>query len=156
MRTQHARRISRRRFLGLTLAGTAGLLGLPARRVAAEPPRETTRLRLHKTPGICVAPQFVAEDLLHAEGFTEVKYIAPAPAKIASSIYQQLAAGAIDISMAFVPPFIIQVDAGAPILLLGGVHVGCYEVFGTEQVRAIRDLKGKTVAVPELGGSHHL
>jgi NitT/TauT family transport system substrate-binding protein len=85
-----------------------------------------------------------------------VQYIAADPAKIASSIYQQLAAGALDISMAFVPPFIIQVDAGAPIVLLGGVHVGCYEVFGTEQVRAIRDLKGKTVAVPELGGSHHL
>ena len=98
MRTQHARRCSRRRFLGeLTLAGTAGLLGLPARRVAAEPPPETTRLRLHKTPGICVAPQFVAEELLHAEGFTEVQYIAPDPAKIASSIYQQLAAGAIDL-----------------------------------------------------------
>jgi NitT/TauT family transport system substrate-binding protein len=124
--------------------------------VAAEPPPETTRLRLHKTPGICVAPQFVAEELLHAEGFTDVQYIAPDPAKIASSIYQQLAAGAIDISMAFVPPFLIQVDAGAPIVLLGGVHVGCYEVFGTEQVRAIRDLKGKTVAVPELRGSHHL
>jgi NitT/TauT family transport system substrate-binding protein len=36
------------------------------------------------------------------------------------------------------------------------VHVGCYEVFGTDRVRAIRDLKGKTVAVPELGGSHQL
>jgi hypothetical protein len=47
METQHARPFSRRRFLGgLTLAGTAGLLGLPARPVAAEPPPETTRLRL--------------------------------------------------------------------------------------------------------------
>jgi NitT/TauT family transport system substrate-binding protein len=156
MRTQHARQFSRRRFLGVTLAGTAGLLGLHARRVAAEPPPETTRLRLHKTPGICVAPQFVAEELLHAEGFTDVQYLAADPTKIASSIYQQLAAGAIDISMAFVTPFLIQVDAGAPIVLLGGVHVGCYEVFGTDRVRAIRDLKGKTVAVPELGGSHHL
>jgi NitT/TauT family transport system substrate-binding protein len=73
--------------------------------VAAEPPPETTRLRLPKTPGICVAPQFVAEELLHAEGFTEVQYVGADPAKIASSIYQQLAAGAIDISMAFVTPF---------------------------------------------------
>jgi len=46
MHSQHARRFSRRRFLGgMTLAGTAGLLGLPARRVAAEPPPETTTLR---------------------------------------------------------------------------------------------------------------
>jgi NitT/TauT family transport system substrate-binding protein len=148
---------SRRAFLHrLTLVGTTGLLGLRPRPLAAEPPPETTRLRLHKTPGICIAPQYVAEELLHLEGFTEVHYVAADPAKITSGIYQQLATGALDISMAFVPPFIIQVDVGSPIVLLGGVHVGCYEVFGTDRVRAIRDLKGKTVAVPELGGSHHL
>ena len=63
MSTPHARRVSRRRFLqGVTVTGTAGLLSLHARRVAAEPPPETTRLRLHKTPGICIAPQYVARD----------------------------------------------------------------------------------------------
>jgi NitT/TauT family transport system substrate-binding protein len=148
---------TRRRFLGgLALAGTAGLLGLHPKWVAAEPPPETTRLRLFKTPGICVAPQYVAEELLHAEGFTEVDYVAGDPAKLTLSAYQQLAAGAIDIGTTFVPPMIIQIDAGAPSVFLGGVHVGCYEVFGTDRVRAIRDLKGKTVAVPELGGSHQL
>jgi NitT/TauT family transport system substrate-binding protein len=148
---------TRRRFLGgLTVAGTAGLLGLHGRPVAAEPPPETTRLRLFKTPGICVAPQYVAEELLHVEGFTEVHYVATDPAKITTSAFQLFAAGAIDLGTTFVPPFIVQADAGTPIVLLGGVHVGCYEVFGTERVRAIRDLKGKTVAVPELGGSHQL
>jgi len=157
MRTQHTQPFSRRRFLrGVTLTGTAGLLGLHTRRVAAEPPPETTRLRLPKTPGICVAPQFVAEELLHAEGFTEVQYVAVDPARMVRDMYQRLVSGAVDITMAFTPPFIIQVDAGAPIVLLAGVHVGCYELFGTDRVRAIRDLKGKTVAIPELGGSHHL
>jgi hypothetical protein len=33
---------------------------------------------------------------------------------------------------------------------LGGVHAGCYEVFATKPDKSIRDLKGKTVAVPEL------
>jgi NitT/TauT family transport system substrate-binding protein len=154
---QRAEGWTRRAFLnGLTLAGTAGLLGLHPRRVAAEPPPETTRLRLFKTPGICVAPQYVAEELLHVEGFTEVHYVATDPAKLTTSAYQLFAAGAIDLGTTFVPPFIIQADAGTPIVLLGGVHVGCYEVFGTDRVRAIRDLKGKTVAVPELGGSHQL
>jgi len=154
---RHIQHWNRRQFLsGMMLAGAAGLLGLHPRPAAAEPPPETTRLRLHQTPGICVAPQYVAEDLLYAEGFTEVHYVAVDPAKFTTGIYQLLAAGVIDLSMAFVPPYIVQVDAGAPIVLLGGVHVGCYEVFGTERVRAIRDLKGKTVAVPELGGSHHL
>src|SRR5262249_53395329 len=35
------------------------------------------------------------------------------------------------------------------------VHAGCFELFGTKRVNAIRDLKGKTVAVPALGSAHH-
>ena len=31
---------------------------------------------------------------------------------------------------------------------LAGLHTGCYELLGTNRVRSIRDLKGKTVAVP--------
>jgi NitT/TauT family transport system substrate-binding protein len=76
MRTQHARGLSRRRFLrGLTLAGTAGLLGWHPRPVAAEPPPETTQLRLRRTPSLCLAPLYVAEELLQGEGFTEVQYV---------------------------------------------------------------------------------
>jgi NitT/TauT family transport system substrate-binding protein len=57
---------SRRKFLAeLTLAGTTGLLGLRPRPLAAEPPLETTKLRLLKETGrICWAPQYIAEDLL--------------------------------------------------------------------------------------------
>ena len=58
MSNQHARRFSRRKFLeGLTLAGTAGLLGLHPRLVAAEPPPETTKIRLVKIPAMCLAPE---------------------------------------------------------------------------------------------------
>ena len=53
-------------------------------------------------------------------------------------------------------PFLVQVDAGLPIVLLAGVHVGCFEVFGNPGIRAIRDLKGKRVGVPALETSHHL
>src|SRR5215472_15772330 len=152
MSIEDARRVSRRRFLeGLTLAGTTGLLGLHARRVAAEPPPETTKIRLTQVSGICVAPQYVAEELLRGEGFTDVQYV-----KFISNPYKAFAAGEIDIGMAFIAPFIVQVDTGLPIVLLGGVHVGCFELFGTNEVRAIRDLKGKTVAVPELGSAHHV
>jgi NitT/TauT family transport system substrate-binding protein len=35
------------------------------------------------------------------------------------------------------------------------VHAGCFELFGTRRVNAIRDLKGKAVAVPALGSAHH-
>ena len=123
MRAPQARRFSRRRFLGgLTLMGTAGLLGWHPRRAAAEPPLETTRLRLEQIEGICIAPQYVAEELLHVEGFTEGQYVKTG---YGATLYQALGSGALDLAMAFVPASIIQLDAGTPIVLLGGVHVGC-------------------------------
>lgn len=76
MSDQRARSWSRREFLGgLTLAGTAGLPGLRPRSVAAEPPPEMTRIRLHKMAGICIAPQYVGEEFLYLEGFPEVQYV---------------------------------------------------------------------------------
>jgi NitT/TauT family transport system substrate-binding protein len=149
MRAPQAAGWTRRRFLGgLTLAGTAGLLGLHPRPIAAEPPPETTKLTLAQISGLCVAPQYMAEELLQGEGFTEVHYI-----KTGGNVetFRVVDSGEAQLSMAFVAPFIIHMDAGHPLVLLGGIHVGCFELFATERVRAIRDLKGKTVAVPDLG-----
>jgi NitT/TauT family transport system substrate-binding protein len=73
---QHAAGRTRRRFLGgLTLAGTAGLLGLSPRRVGAEPPPETTILRVTQAPSLCQAPQLIAEELLRGEGFSDPTYV---------------------------------------------------------------------------------
>jgi len=153
MDTQCTKHWSRREFLGgLTVAGTAAVLGLCPSPADAEPPPETTTLRLARIlRGICVAPQYVAEELLRGEGFTDVRYV-----RTERGSFEDLASGEADISMAFVAPFIIRVDAGDPVVLLGGVHAGCFELFGTDRVRAIRDLKGKTVAVLALGGAHHV
>ena len=142
---------TRRRLLAtLSSATAAGLIG-SGKVGAQEAPPETTTVRLTKIPGICIAPQYVAEELLRSEGFTTVQYV-----ELSTNPYPEFAAGRIDISMAFVAPFIIQIDAGMPLVLLGGVHAGCFELFGTGRVNAIRDLKGKTVAVPELGSPHHV
>jgi NitT/TauT family transport system substrate-binding protein len=137
----------------LTLVGTAGFLGLHPRPVAAEPPLETTRIRLVRTPGICVAPEYLAEALLQGEGFTAVQYvkIESLPAK-----HTALAGGEVDLTLLFSGPFLLQLEAGDPVVLLAGVHVGCFELFGTERVHAIRDLKGKTVAVNGLGAPDHV
>ena len=152
--TTYAKPWDRREFVrGMAaLAGSAGLLGYDMKPAAAEPPPETTRIRLAQIPGICVAPQYVAGELLRSEGFTDVQYV-----KVASgAMYKAFGAGDIDISMAFVAPFIMQVDVGNPLVLLAGVHVGCFELFGTDRVHTISDLKGKTVAIPELGSPHHI
>jgi NitT/TauT family transport system substrate-binding protein len=63
---------TRRGFLGgFAAAGAADLL--PARRGRTEPAVETTSVRLAKIPGICIAPQYFAEELLREEGFTDVR-----------------------------------------------------------------------------------
>ncbi len=145
---------NRREFVSwLTAAGTAGLLGSGPEVAAAEPPPETTRLRMVQIPGICIAPVYVAEELLRAEGFTELQYV---KRDVVAQLYKSLAAGEADVNMAYIAPWIIQIDRGEPVVVLGGVHVGCYELFGTDRVRAIRDLRGKRVAIPALGSPHHV
>ena len=68
---------NRRSFLtGLSAIGAAGLLRTDKLLAASEPPLETTTIRLAKIKGICIAPQYVAEELLRAEGFTDVSYVA--------------------------------------------------------------------------------
>jgi NitT/TauT family transport system substrate-binding protein len=157
MSAPYTARWSRREFLGgLTLAGTVGMLGLSSSSVTAEPPPETTRLRLTKIPSTCRAPQWIAEALLLAEGFTEVHYVEVLTGgKGADLTGSALVAGQVDLSMQFIGPSILQVDEGDPLILLAGIQIGCFELFGTDRVRAIRDLKGKTVAAGPLRGSGH-
>jgi NitT/TauT family transport system substrate-binding protein len=152
-----ARRVegwSRREFLSrLTAAGTIGILGSQFRPVAAAPPPETTKIKLIKISGICIAPQCVAEELLQGEGFTEVQYVETVAG---AGSAKALASGEAHISLTFSAPIIIRVDAGDPIVMLAGVHVGCFELFGSDRVYTIRDLQGKTVAIQELGSSQHV
>jgi NitT/TauT family transport system substrate-binding protein len=142
---------SRRRFItNAAIAGAAGLGALGAvsrgggRSLAAEPPPEIFTIRLERDPGICIAPTLVAEDLLPAEGFTDVRYVdldKRSPA-------QQLAFDETDWTLEFAPAVIAELDGGAPVTMVAGVHVGCFELFAQESIRGIADLKGRTVGVP--------
>ena len=68
-------RQTRRRFLEtLSLAGAAGLIRA-RQSPAAEEALETTSVRLLKGTPICGAPVYVAEELLRAEGFTDIRYV---------------------------------------------------------------------------------
>jgi NitT/TauT family transport system substrate-binding protein len=145
---------TRREFVsGLTLVGTAGWLGVEPEIAGAEPPPETTRIRLIRLPAICVAPEYVAEDLLKAEGFAEVQYVTvdSTAAKV-----KTLVAGEADITLFFAAPLVVQIDSGEPVVALAGVHVGCLELFATERIRAIRDLRGGSVAVPSMGSTEQI
>ena len=144
----------KRRDLLRTLgaAGAWKTLGIRPSVAAAEPPPETTTLRLLRIGSICWAPQYVAEELLHREGFAQVMY----PNMPSGPVSQYLTAGEADISMNFIAPNIIRLELGDPVVFLAGVHVGCFELVGTDRVRQIRDLRGKTAAVESLGGPEHI
>ena len=142
---------NRRRFLAtLSSAGAAGLIGQNS--FAQDGPPETTTVRLGKIYGICIAPQYVAEDLLRAEGFTDIRYVAT-NAGISAAL--ALARGEIDFTMNYAPPMAISIDSGEPITIVGGEHVGCFELFAREGIRSIPDLKGKNVGVQNLGSSQY-
>ena len=117
--------------------------------LATDPPPETTRLRLMKIPSICLAPQYLAEEFLPAEGFTDVQYLDVSSGEALA----KLASAEADISLHFAAPLAIGIDAANPVRVLGGAHVGCWELFGTDRVQSIRDLRGKTVAVTEVAST---
>ena len=143
--------IDRRDFLrGIGIAGAASAMGYGPKLLAAEAPPETTRIRLTKIPSICLAPQYVADKLLQAEGFTDVQYLEfPEGPR---GVYDRLGSGAVDITQWYLVPFIVAADKKAPIVFLSGVHVGCQELVATSRIGSIRDLKGKTVVAP-IGGA---
>jgi len=146
--------ITRREFIRQAgVLGAAGTLGPVSTALANEPPPETKRIRLMQIGGICVAPQYVAETILPGEGFSDVQYVKEdGPGRI----YPRLAAGDVDISIAFIAPFVVQVEKGAPVVMLAGIHPGCFELFTTGGIRSITELKGKLISVPEQGGAHQL
>src|SRR4051794_35810230 len=108
---------SRRRFV--TNAAVAGAVGIGAlgatgrsdggRLLAAEAPPEISTIRIDSGPFVCLAPQFVAEELLHAEGFAEVHYDDVDNGKSPS---EKLAHHEVDS------------ENGAPVTIVAGMHVG--------------------------------
>jgi NitT/TauT family transport system substrate-binding protein len=154
-------RLGRRQFLrsvaglGLSAAGLAlldGCAGLPSAPSVAQETLETTTIRLMRGTSLCVAPSFLAEDFLKSEGFTKVQYV-DIPNNL---VVEAITAGEIDMGLQFSGPIVTYLDAGKPLTVLAGVHVGCFVLFGTQGVNSIGDLKGKTVAITALGGPEHV
>src|ERR1700741_5028899 len=66
---------TRRRFLYDGLSGRRCRVLCAPRVLAGEGALETTTVRLPKFSSIFVSPQYAAEELLRAEGFTDVPYV---------------------------------------------------------------------------------
>ena len=144
---------TRRRVLtGLALAGAG--FGRASQPLADEAKPEITTVRLAKKIRIlCNAPQYIADDLLRAEGFTDIQYVTSGPG---AALTRKISDGAIDFSMGYAGPNIIAVDAGEAIVNLAGVHVGCFELLAHGGIRSIADLKGKGIGITALGSSEHI
>jgi NitT/TauT family transport system substrate-binding protein len=135
---------TRRRFLtAVSAAGAASLVRAPGA-LAAEGNLETASVRFVKNPAICVAPQYYSQELLRGEGFTEISYV---EATTVDEVVEIIASNRADFSLAFGINHIQWIDAGAPIVVLAGVHVGCYELFARDGIRIITELKGKSVGL---------
>jgi NitT/TauT family transport system substrate-binding protein len=89
------------------------------------------------------------EALLRAEGFTDVRLVPP-------SHIDSVARGELDFDSENAPWLVLQVDAGEPITVLAGMHVGCYELFVHEPIQTIADLKGTRVGLDYHGSGVHM
>ena len=133
---------TRRRFLTMmALAGAAGLLRAPPS-LAAEGALETTTVRIGKTPAICLAPQYISDELLRAEGFTDIRYVEVSSIAIGEAIGR----GEADFSGSEPANVIGAIVGGAPIVVLTGIQVGCYDLFAQHDIRRISELKGRRAA----------
>ena len=145
----------RREFLtGLTVATTVGAGAWPAR-ADAEPAPETTTITLRDAPFACLAPQYFAEELLKAEGFTDIRFVKLSDTSF-PTLKKAVASGEINFITNDMLGWLMSLDGDASTVVLAGVHAGCFELFGTGAVRSILDLKGKRVSVASLGGSRRV
>jgi NitT/TauT family transport system substrate-binding protein len=136
---------ARRGFV--TTASAAAAFLLNCRPVRADEPPETTTIRLARDPTICVAPGQIAESLLRAEGFRDVRFLHVAHSGDAA------ARGEIDFTYETAAWVVSNLAKGRPITALSGLHSGCYELFAHEPIRTISDLRGRRVGIPQQPGS---
>ena len=143
---------NRRTFLaGLSAASSAGLFKVQSSIAAGEPAPETPTIRLPMPSAACLAPLSLAEDLLHEEGFTEVRYV---PSSMTAGA--MVPDGDVDLDMQSWSDFLPLVDAERPITVLAGIQVGCMELRVKDSIRSVADLRGKRVGVNAIGATDHM
>ena len=146
------KRATRRQIALGGVAASAGMVGLGATSSDADEGKlETTRIRLIRDrafPVLCYAPQYVAQRFLELEGFTEIEYVSLGED---GSYANALIDGTADMSAALGVDWVPPIANGAPIKVLSGLHAGCVEIFGNDNVETVQDLKGKRIAVHGLG-----
>ena len=140
---------NRRGFLaGLSASAAAGLLGTDTAQAGE---LETTTVRIADFPGgICIAPQYIAEEFLRQEGFSEVLQVPTGEEVMSGPLMER---NEVDFGLDLATGFALAADRRMPITALAGVHAGCYVLFAREGINTILDLKGRRVGVGPAVGS---
>jgi NitT/TauT family transport system substrate-binding protein len=138
------------RTLSITGGGMLlGGCGATDRSTSVAAALETTSIRLILDPEftvLCYAPQYLADTFLEEEGFTDIQYVP----KIDGSEAQALVQGHADMSAALAVDWVMPISQGIPVMMLGGLHPGCVEIFANDEVTTIRELKGRRIGVSGL------
>jgi NitT/TauT family transport system substrate-binding protein len=145
---------NRRGFLtGLTATGAVGFISSPSP-ASAEPPPETKTVRLPSFyPASCDGAVYIAQELLRAEGFDDVRLV-QGDYSVDTSVW--LAHGEIDFDWNYPATYIGSINAGVPLTVLTGLHSGCLELIANESVNSITELRGKRVGVFSANSSPHI
>ena len=144
--------LNRREFIKKTaMTGAAAYLGIGSDYgiAAADPPPETTSIKFFQYKTACWAPQYVAEDLLREEGFTDIQYIKGEKIDESEVLLQ---AGEIDFRLGNAAWQIKEITPGDNSVFIAGLHTGCFSLMGSDRIHSIRDLKGKNVWAPSKMG----
>ena len=128
----------------LSLAGAASLVRMPPA-PAAEGALETTSVRFSKSPAHLRRSPIRRRGAAARRGLYRYPLCRNAITGAAAPRRSGAARSISPLNYAIAP--IQAIDAGEPITVLAGVHVGCFELFAKEAIRGIADLKGKTVGV---------
>lgn len=135
--------LNRREFIKrMALTGAASYVSFDYDTAAADPPPETTRIRFFEYKSACWAPQYVAEDLLRKEGFTDIQYI---KGKSIDQSEDLLQSGELDISLGNAGWQIKEISTIDNAVFIAGLHTGCYYLLGSKKIKSLQDLKGKKV-----------
>src|SRR5690349_17229029 len=97
---------TRRRFVAsASAAGVAGLIGTTPALADQGPPETTTVRLLTEASAICLSPTYIAQELLRAEGFTDIRLV---PFEAGNTDAGMVADGHLDISQSYAVEVIRQ------------------------------------------------
>jgi NitT/TauT family transport system substrate-binding protein len=95
-----------------------------------------------------VVAQYVAESFLREEGFETVEYV---PISKIADVGWKTASGEVDFAMNFAATAVVTIDQDPRLSVLAGMHVGCFELVARDEIPSVGDLRGRRVAVTQVG-----